>query len=715
VAILSGIILVMTQRQSGSGRSLIPSATDPDMEEGFAVLAASLTEENAQLRRNIGHAERERDRLEHYLDTLMANVPANIYFKDLSSRFIRVNNSQASWLGQRAPSDFIGKTDHDFFGKEHADHALQDEKKIIETGKPIVGYVEKELLPTGEEEWVLTTKMPFRDRKGRIIGTFGISNKVTELVHARQALERERNTLRSLIDSLPDHVYIKEASGTFGVVNKAFAKFVGQDDPEKLQGKAEGEIFPVSLTNELAEEDQEVFRSRKVLTREVKRIDSYGGERILVTSKVPVMDANGDPYAIVGTNRDVTEQRKAREALLQTERQIQDIVDNCPAVIFLKNLDGSYVLVNRQFERLFHVKRQEIIGKDDYSVFDVEAADTFRENDILVIEEGEPIQVEEEVPHDDGVHIYVSLRFPLRDLNGRVYAVGGVSTDITERKHHEEALSKLNDDLLKANSDLRSAQEQLIQAEKMESVGRLAAGVAHEVKNPLAMIGMGLEIVARRAQDDEKLFSAVERMRRGVNRAKEIIKGMVDFSSAHQLKMEECSMNDVVKEALALARYELRKGGVEVAEELAEDLPTVALDATKVEQVLLNLLINGMHAMEGGGTITVRTRTGIIAGVERNEGVRTGVQMNNGQRFVAVDVLDCGEGLGETKLASIFDPFYTTKPTGVGTGLGLSVARKIVELHQGMLEIANREEGGVRATMTFKASMDLAPAPVSTE
>ena len=571
LAALSGLMLVLTQRQeagSGGKRRVVASSGEGGLAEGFGALADHLTEENTQLRRNIGHVERERDKLEHYLDTLMANVPANIYFKDLSSRFIRVNKSQATWLGRGDPSDFIGKTDHDFFAKEHADDALEDERKIIESGQPIVGYVERELLPNGEEAWVLTTKMPFRDRKGRIIGTFGISNKVTELVRAQQALERERNTLRSLVDSLPDHVYIKDAEGRFGVVNQAFAKFVGAEGPEDLQGHADRDLFSPSLTMELQEQDAEIFETGTAdLNREVERVNAQGETRVLVMSKVPLLDEDGRPYAIVGMGRDVTEQRKAREALLQSERQIQDIVDNSPAVIYLKNVEGRYLLINREFERLFHVKRENILGKNDYAVFAPEAADMFRENDVLVVEDGEPIQVEELVPLDDGPHTYVSLKFPLRDLAGEIYAVGGVSTDITDRKRHEEALRKLNDDLMGANTELRAAQEQLIQAEKMESVGRLAAGVAHEVKNPLAMIGMGLEIVARRAKDDEKLFSAVERMRRGVDRAKEIIKGMVDFSSAHQLQLEECSINDVVKEALALANYQLSEGGVEVVED----------------------------------------------------------------------------------------------------------------------------------------------------
>jgi signal transduction histidine kinase len=299
----------------------------------------------------------------------------------------------------------------------------------------------------------------------------------------------------------------------------------------------------------------------------------------------------------------------------------------------------------------------------------------------------------------------VSVKFPLRDLRGEIYAVGGVSTDITDRKQQEEALKDLNGELLNANESLKSAHEQLIQAEKMESVGRLAAGVAHEVKNPLAMISMGLEIVSRRAaKDDAKLAETVERMRRGIERAKDIIKGLVDFSSAHQLKLEPRNVNDIVKETLSLARYQIEKVGVKIVTNFGEDIPDAQLDATKVEQVLLNLCINAQQAMDEGGVLTVRTRQGVLRGVERNEGARVHGALRDGSRYVAIDVEDTGPGIEEEKMAKIFDPFFTTKSTGVGTGLGLSVVRKIVDLHQGMIEIVNLPERGVRASLTFQAS-----------
>jgi len=124
----------------------------------------------------------------HLMRLLVDSVPLNIYFKDLKSRFTMVSRSQANWLGCDDPAELVGKTDHDYFSKDHADQALQDEQKILETGKPIFGYVEKETLPNGEMAWVLTTKMPLVGRKGEIIGTFGVSSNVSELVQTQQSL-----------------------------------------------------------------------------------------------------------------------------------------------------------------------------------------------------------------------------------------------------------------------------------------------------------------------------------------------------------------------------------------------------------------------------------------------------------------------------------------------------------------------------------------------
>ena len=261
----------------------------------------------------------------------------------------------------------------------------------------------------------------------------------------------------------------------------------------------------------------------------------------------------------------------------------------------------------------------------------------------------------------------------------------------------------LNQDLVKANEDLKRAQEQLIQAEKMESVGRLAAGVAHEVKNPLAMIGMGIELLARRVPaDDLQGQETIERIKRGIDRAKKIVRGLVDYSSARQLSVEPKEISEVIGDSLALVEYPLRQAKVKLVKEIEPNLPHVGVDATKMEQVLVNLMINAMHAMPDGGTLTVRAFAQTLSGVRRDEGMRTAGHLREGDQVVRIEVDDTGTGIDEAIMSKIFDPFFTTKATGQGTGLGLAVCRKIVELHNGILELENRPGGGVRASVTLK-------------
>ena len=266
---------------------------------------------------------------------------------------------------------------------------------------------------------------------------------------------------------------------------------------------------------------------------------SDGDLRHLLTTKVPMRDSEGNVFGILGINRDVTEHERAREAVKQTEHRMQEIVDNSPQPMYAKSVTGHYLMVNRRYEDLFGMKSEDIVGKTDLEVIgDEQVVKRLQKNDRLVLHRGEPVQFEETIRFPDGERSYVSVKFPMRDLDGEIYAVGGISTDITARKEAEQALQDLNQELMQTHENLTQAHEQLIQAEKMESVGRLAAGVAHEVKNPLAMIGMGLELLARRLPaDDEKGKETIARMKRGIDRAKKIVRGLVDYSSDRRMEL----------------------------------------------------------------------------------------------------------------------------------------------------------------------------------
>lgn len=663
-----------------------------------------------ELRKMLRKMKSERDELERFFEALMETVPSNIYFKDRNSKFLRVNQSMAEGLGAGHPADLVGKCDADFFDAKHAQRALADEEKILATGKGVEGYVEKEIFADGSDGYVLTAKLPFRDQRGRVLGTFGISSDVTEMVRTSETLEREKNTLRSLIDSIPDAIYVRGVEGKYMAVNQAMADFLNCEKPEDVVGKSPQEFFPDQKSEIYLAEDREVMESRKPMLNVERRIKTAGGQlRTVLISKVPVIDDAGKVIGIVGMNRDVTEERRMEQALMQTERRMKEIVDNSPSPIYVKSITGRYLMINRRFGQLFGVEESEIYGKTDAEVLgDLVGAARTTANDQRVAKTGEPLQIDETISFPSGERIFMSSKFPMLNLKGEVYAVGGISTDITERKMTEQELKKINGELRQANNDLKKAQEHLIQAEKMESIGRLASGVAHEVKNPLAMIGMGLELLARRLpEDDKKAAETVERMKRGIERAKKIVTGLVDFSSSRNLDFQPVSVEELVEESMDLVDYQLRAQRVTVRYDIPKNLPKLMVDRTRVQQVLLNLCINSMHAMENGGELAISAELVSRNEVEFDAGWRKRERPKEGDSLVRLTVRDEGSGIPEEALGKIFDPFFTTKPTGTGTGLGLAVSRKIAELHGGELSLGNRKDGkGAEASLTLKVAED---------
>ncbi|MFQ5847597.1 MAG: PAS domain S-box protein [Candidatus Methylomirabilales bacterium] len=257
----------------------------------------------------------------------------------------------------------------------------------------------------------------------------------------------------------------------------------------------------------------------------------------------------------------------------------------------------------------------------------------------------------------------------------------------------------------RAEEELRTAQLQLIQSAKFESVGQLAAGVAHEVKNPLHIIQQGLAYLARASltPEDDKVDVILERMDNAVKRADRVILGLLDFSVSSAIDLSPAELNAAVEDSLLLVRHELVKAHVTMVTELGEDLPLIKLDRQKIGQVFVNLFMNAIQAMPAGGTLTVRTYAKELTEFGRDVGHRKTGQLQMGQITVVAEVEDTGTGIPPEKLGRVFDPFFTTKPIGEGTGLGLSVTRKIIELHGGTIDITNREEGGVRVTLTFRA------------
>jgi PAS domain S-box-containing protein len=525
------------------------------------------------------------------LVTLLDHLPDRIFFKDRESRFIRINFALTHLLGLKSPNEAYGKTDADFYDAEHAAEARADELRVMETGEPLIGKVEHEVLGNRRNSWSLTTKLPMRNRHGEIIGTCGISREITAIKEMELALAAERNLLRSVIDNLPDSIFLKDRKGRYVLDNAAHWRSLGASGPQEVRGRTVFDYFPAELAEQFHANDMEIFHTGKsLLNHEEQTHNTRGKKRWMLTTKVPWLDDQGITLGVLCISRDVTKEKESAAGLLAANAELEQ-------------------------------SREELM----------------------------------------------------------------------------RALAELQETHLQ----LREVQLQIIEAEKMKTVGRLAAGVAHEVKNPLAVIRMGVEFL-RAGKPDETTSGVLTEMMEAVLRADTVILGLLDFSAPNQLTLSPTDLNQLIQNAVVLVRGETTAGAIEVICELERGLPAVPLDSPKINQVLVNLFTNALHAMPKGGTLTVRTYTKQLTGVGANVAGPNNESFRVGQTLVVVEVDDTGHGIPDDKLVKIFEPFFTTKPTGKGTGLGLSVVKTIMDLHGGTIDVRNLPTGGARLTLTFR-------------
>ena len=278
-----------------------------------------------------------------------------------------------------------------------------------------------------------------------------------------------------------------------------------------------------------------------------------------------------------------------------------------------------------------------------------------------------------------------------------------IQATVDELKAKEGELQEAYVVLHASHEAHKSAQLQLVHAEKLASVGLLAAGVAHEVKNPLTTLLTGVQYLREFAPpEDDEVKQLLSDMWLAVKRADSVIKGLLDYSRARELFLKEENVNELVKRTLQFVKHECDKKRISVTRDLGEELPRVTMDSYKIQQVLVNLFTNATHAMSEGGSLTVRTTCGSVQPqAEFLAGAHVGRDTDEMPSEVVVEVQDTGPGIPEESLRKIFDPFFTTKPTGQGTGLGLAVSRQIMEMHGGTLEIQNNDLG-VSARIVFR-------------
>jgi PAS domain S-box-containing protein len=380
------------------------------------------------------------------MDAMMDNFPEYIYFKDLDSNFLRISKVLATEVfGLTDPKEGIGKSDFDFFPREHAQKDYAEEQEIIKSGKPVVNNEVKTEWADGSVSWASITRLPLRNEQGQIIGTFGISRNITERKQIEESLEKERNLVNTILDSLPDAVYVKDARGRFLRTNKVHAKrWFGLDNPAKVVGKTDFDFFSKEHARQAYEDEQEIIKTgTPLLNKEEKETWHDRPDTWVLTSKIPLRDKEGKVIGTVGITKDITDRKQIEEALDRERNLLRLLLNNIPDRVYVKDLMSRFLIVNTAVLHKLNVAEvEDVIGKTDFDFYPQEYADHFRSDEEVIIQSGQPLINHEEFTVDAFGNREFSLatKVPMRDRQGKIIGLVGISRDITERKRAEEAL-----------------------------------------------------------------------------------------------------------------------------------------------------------------------------------------------------------------------------------------------------------------------------------
>jgi PAS domain S-box-containing protein len=362
---------------------------------------------------------------------------------------------------------------------------------------------------------------------------------------------------------------------------------------------------------------------------------------------------------------EVRQARKRAEETLQENYQIMHAVfEGASDAIFVKDLQGRYVMINSAGAHAFGKSPGDVIGKHDAELFSTESVDQILEHDRQVIASGETRNYEETSTVLGATRIFLSTRAPHRDHHGHIIGIIGIARDITERKQAEEQFQRQRD--------------ALSQSEKLATMGQLLAGVAHELNNPLSVV-MGQAALLRQSVRSKRQAERAEKIVQSAERCARIVNNFLALARQRPPERHPVQVNQVAREAVELLAYPLRVDSVDVVWELVEEMPVLWADTHQLQQVVVNLVANAHQAMrEVVGPRRLTIVTGVSAAPAR----------------VWMEVRDTGPGVAEGLEARIFEPFFTTKPPGVGTGLGLSLCQGIVEGHGGRIGLVRGEVTG---------------------
>ena len=404
--------------------------------------------------------------------------------------------------------------------------------------------------------------------------------------------------------------------------------------------------------------------------------------------RIPFILATTMFYGYLITTRLKGKDKKIREV----QEQYEQIVQATDVLMCIVNHDGNFLFANQKLVTFYgYLNKKNLLGSNFSGIYNGDKAEAEKALSYVksVFQKNDMVQHESFNKHHD---IWFSNTLsPIRDPStGEVSAVCIISKDITNRIKEEKKL-------IDTVELLRKTRDQLIQKDKMAALGRMASGIAHEIRNPLEIIYMGVDYLEYNLPDDNPhIRKSIKKIFNAVNRTNNIIKNILSFSRQSEYKITQIPLISLLSNTLALANHTIRKNGVSVYREYDDEFLEIAGDRNMLEQVFLNLVNNAIDAMKDckKKRLTVRAYKKSVTEIGYKSGYRRADFFSIGDEMIVVEISDTGKGIPEEAMPKIFEPFFTTKPTNEGTGLGLSLSHMIMDRLSGTIDVESRKNQG---------------------
>ncbi len=497
-----------------------------------------------------------------------------------------------------------------------------------------------------------------------------MNRALSEQLHEQQELKArmaaEREELQEILDTIPDAVMVVDPELRVLRVNRRFEELTGESRQAVAgRGCRQIQCDAGELCSAITDAGplERVLESGRAATLTQATSDSDEGA-VFQLSVNPVVDAGGRVTRLVQTAREITEQVRLERETERWALRFRQIVDAVHGVVTIKDLEGRYQLVNPWAERVFRTREAEMIGHTARELFPERVARVIDTNDRVALAERGHHTVEETLEIESVPRIVVSERFPLTDQSGRVVSICCVARDETQA---------------------RQLQHDLIETERLTAVGRLVAGVAHELNNPLTGILTFAEDLLEHSAAGDALREDYQLIIDEALRCRRIVRDLLDYSRHRESERRRARLDDVVRRAAGMVERQASFRNVRMRIDVDPSLPLVDIDRAQIQQVILNLVMNARDAMSGFGQIRIRA-----------------TPSSDGQAAI-LSVADTGCGIPPEQLAEVFEPFFSTKGEQ-GNGLGLAIVQSVVESHGGEVQVDSVVGQGTTFRVTLPAA-----------